>query len=373
MESAHALQTAARAHGCQEESEMSKRSESEPNLTRREALKACLVPAGLAAAGWLLACEEQEGGPDGGLGSFDAAANGAGYDAAATPVADGGPAPAVDGGPGGDASVAPSDANTPPGSDAASDASGQGMLDASADASHSAADASADAALDASGANAPWASGGTKSMRGNYPDPFTTGAMGAMCVLYPPQTLGPCYAPMPSTREDISDGMTGLPVRLSFLVVRSDGCTPVPNASIDIWHSGFNGIYSAFETDTICNPSSENVLSQRYCRGVQVTNAQGKAHFSTIFPGWYTGRAIHIHFTVRVNGFEAITSQLYFEDALCDEILAQGEYASRGPRDTSNASDFIFLFGGTPAEVTFSTAKRSDGALHAWKVLSIAT
>lgn len=59
--------------------------------------------------------------------------------------------------------------------------------------------------------NVPWAAGGTKSMRGNYPELFTTGAMGATCVLYPPQTLGPCYAEMPGTREDISDGMTGLP------------------------------------------------------------------------------------------------------------------------------------------------------------------
>jgi protocatechuate 3,4-dioxygenase beta subunit len=270
--------------------EMKRTPRSEPNLTRREALKVCLVPAGLAASAWLLGCEEE----------------------------------------------------MPPGSQP-----------------------------DAGAASGPWASGGTRSMQGNYPDPFTSGSPGAACVLYPAQTLGPCYAEMPATREDISDGMSGLPLRLSFLVVRADGCTPVPSASIDIWHSGFDGIYSAFETGTICNPTDANVLSKRFCRGVQLTNAQGKANFSTIFPGWYTGRAIHIHFTVRVSGREAITSQLYFDDRLCDEILNQGEYASRGPRDTTNASDFIYLFGGTPDQITFSTAKRSDGALHAWKVLAI--
>jgi protocatechuate 3,4-dioxygenase beta subunit len=272
---------------------MSKRTRCQTNLTRREALKACLAPAGLAATGWLLACSE-------------------------------------------DTSKAGDDTQS-----------------------------------DADAATLPWASGGTKSMRGNYPDPFTAGSMGAMCVLYPPQTIGPCYAEMPPTREDISDGMTGLPLRLSFLVVRSDGCTPVPDASIDIWHSSYHGIYSAFEGNTICNPGTEEVLSERFCRGVQVTDADGKAHFSTIFPGWYTGRTIHIHFTVRVDGLEAITSQLYFEDALSDEIMAQGAYASRGARDTTNEWDFIYLLGGMPAEVTFSTAKREDGALHAWKVLSI--
>jgi protocatechuate 3,4-dioxygenase beta subunit len=350
---------------------MSNRSRSQPNLTRREALKVCLVPAGLAASAWLLGGCEEESLPDGGLSDVDSAVGGGGSDGSVPgPALDGGP---LDGGsmPGTDAGVAASDAATQPASDAASDASAQATLDASADASQPGSDAGGHS--DAATVNVPWASGGTKSMQGNYPDPFTAGSMGAMCVLYPPQTLGPCYAQMPPTREDISDGMTGLPVRLSFLVVRSDGCTPIPNASIDIWHAGVDGIYSAFERDTICNPSTKEVSSERFCRGVQVTNVQGKAHLSTIFPAWYTGRAVHIHFTVRVNGREAITSQLYFDDRLCDEILAQGEYAARGPRDTTNAGDFIYLFGGAPAEITFSTAKRPDGVLHAWKVLSIGT
>jgi protocatechuate 3,4-dioxygenase beta subunit len=113
------------------------------------------------------------------------------------------------------------------------------------------------------------------------------------------------------------------------------------------------------------------LLNKRYCRGVQVTDANGKANFSTIFPGWYTGRTIHIHFTVRVNGRDAVTSQLYFEDALSNEILAQGEYAGRGQRDTTNQTDGLFRSGATAAQVVFSTAKRADGVLHAWKVLSI--
>ena len=161
-------------------------------------------------------------------------------------------------------------------------------------------------------------------------------------------------------------------MRLSFLVVRGNACTPVPDASVDIWHSGFDGIYSAYATGTICNPGRQNVQSMMFCRGVQTTDAMGRADFSTIFPGWYTGRTIHIHFTVRVGGRETVTSQLYFEDALSDEILAQGEYAPRGRRDTTNASDALFRSGGaTAAAVVFSTAKRPDGVLHAWKVLTI--
>lgn len=217
-----------------------------------------------------------------------------------------------------------------------------------------------------------WATGGTQSMQGNYPDPFAMGMAGAACMVFPSQTLGPCYAQMPMMREDISDGMSGLPMRLSFLVVQGSACTPVPDAIVDIWHSGFDGIYSAYATGTICNPGSMNVQSQMFGRGIQMTNAMGRADFNTIFPGWYTGRTIHIHFTVRVGGRETKTSQLYFEDSLSDEILAQGEYAPRGRRDTTNANDGLFRSGGASSDaVVFSTAKRPDGVLHAWKVLTI--
>ena len=217
-----------------------------------------------------------------------------------------------------------------------------------------------------------WATGGTKAMQGAYPDPFTSSGAGAACKVYPSQTLGPCYAQMPVTREDISDGLGGLPMRLSFLVVKSDGCTPVPNASVDIWHSGSQGIYSAYATGTVCNPGGENVMKDMFCRGVQLTNEQGRADFNTVFPGWYRGRTLHIHFTLRLNNQAEVTSQIYFDDTLADEILAQGDYKARGKRDTTNTSDSIFRSGGaTPEQILFQTAKRPDGVLHAWKVLSI--
>jgi protocatechuate 3,4-dioxygenase beta subunit len=208
-------------------------------------------------------------------------------------------------------------------------------------------------------------------MKGGYDDPFAMGMSGTMCKLYPAQTLGPCYADMPEDREDISDGAKGLPLRLSFLVVR-DGCKPIAGATVDIWHSGFDGAYSAYATGSICNPGMEDVQNEMFCRGVRKTDETGRVSFSTIFPGWYSGRTVHIHFTVRVDGREEVTSQLYFDDKLTTEIQAQGEYAPRGMRPVTNSSDYIYASGGATAEqVNFSTAKRPDGALHAWKVLSI--
>jgi protocatechuate 3,4-dioxygenase beta subunit len=216
-----------------------------------------------------------------------------------------------------------------------------------------------------------WATGGTAMLAPSYPDPFVMGA-GTTCRLYPSQTLGPCYAEEPMMREDISDGLDGLPTRVSFLVVGADGCTPISDATVDIWHSGSQGIYSAYAMGTICNPGSEDVRSDMFCRGVQAVDETGRVNFSTVFPGWYRGRTLHIHFTVRVGGREVVTSQLYFEDELVDEILAQGFYKARGMRDTTNQRDGIFASGGaSPAQVVMEHAKRPDGVLHLWKVLAI--
>jgi protocatechuate 3,4-dioxygenase beta subunit len=224
----------------------------------------------------------------------------------------------------------------------------------------------------AAGPGVAWASGGTKAMSGSYPDPFAMAmAQDKMCRVYPTQTIGPCYTEKPMMRADISDGHDGLPMRLSFLVVKA-GCTPVSNATLDIWHSGSDGIYSAYATGTVCNPGKDDTRSMMYCRGIQTTDENGRSDFSTVFPGWYKGRTIHVHFTVRVNGTEEVTSQLYFEDALTDDILAQGFYKPRGKRDTTNTSDMLFRSGNATAEqVLFSTIKRPDGVLHAWKVISI--
>jgi protocatechuate 3,4-dioxygenase beta subunit len=321
-------------------------------LSRRQALQVCLAPAGLAAASWLTGCSDSKASGDEAPASEpDAqAARDSGRDVSADARA------RVE-----DSEVGDADTATPA-QDTAADAS---TKDATAS------DATSDAAAlaDANTAELPWASGGTKSMQGNYPDPFAGGATGVACALYPAQTLGPCYASPVMSREDISDGVTGLPVRMSFLVVESDGCTPVPNAEVDVWSAGSNGVYSQFASG-VCNPARADVASLRYCRGKQNTNAQGRVDFSTVFPGWYSGRTIHIHFTVRVGGQAYITSQLYFEDALSEEILQQVDYKARGTRDTTNRTDSV-LRNGDLAEVVFETAKRADGVLHAWKVLSV--
>jgi protocatechuate 3,4-dioxygenase beta subunit len=85
-------------------------------------------------------------------------------------------------------------------------------------------------------------------------------------------------------------------------------------------------------------------------RGYQVTNTSGIAEFLTIYPGWYPGRAVHIHFKVRGDsssrrGFD-FTSQLYFDESITDEIHKLAPYNAKGRRATTNDNDFAFRRGG---------------------------
>jgi protocatechuate 3,4-dioxygenase beta subunit len=173
-----------------------------------------------------------------------------------------------------------------------------------------------------------------------------------LCVVRPEQTEGPYFVDEKLNRSDIrfdpSDGSVkqGVPLRLVFQVsqVSDRSCTPLSNASVDVWHCDAEGIYSDV------NDRSFNTVGKKFLRGYQVTNANGTAEFVTIYPGWYPGRAVHIHFKIRTDsasqlGYE-FTSQLYFNDALTDRVHAQAPYAAKGQRTQKNDQDDIFRNGG---------------------------
>lgn len=167
------------------------------------------------------------------------------------------------------------------------------------------------------------------------------------CIVSPEQTEGPYFADVQLNRSDIrSDPASGTvkegqPLALTMRVsqISSNGCTPLEGALVDIWHCDATGVYSSFQ--------GEGTADQKFLRGYQVTDAQGTVRFTTIYPGWYQGRTIHIHFKVRTDPDagqgQEFTSQLYFDDAISDQVLAQAPYAGRsGQRDTTNANDGIY-------------------------------
>jgi protocatechuate 3,4-dioxygenase beta subunit len=215
-----------------------------------------------------------------------------------------------------------------------------------------------------------WATGGTAAMTAasTYPNPFASG-MGSLCALTCEAILGPCYAATVE-RADISEGHNGLPVRLAFLVV-DESCNPIPGASVDIWHAAPDGLYSGDDASDRCTFGDATARAARWFRGVQTSDANGRVNFDTCFPGWYSGRAIHIHFTVRLNGSEYATSQLFFDDVLNDDVInTQPLYNTRGPPDTTNATDTV-VSPQSATDYSFHTQRMPDGAMLAWKTLVV--
>ncbi len=214
-----------------------------------------------------------------------------------------------------------------------------------------------------------WATGGTKSMTAaaSYPDPFSTPA--AACVLATAATEGPCTEQADQVRQDISEGYTGLPVRLALRVVDSS-CNPIAGAKVKIWHTQVTGSYSGSTPNNGMCLKDQADSSKHYFRGVQTTDEDGRVDFDTCFPGWYRGRTIHIHFTVSLNG-RSFTSQLVFDDDLVSEIFgAHPEYKGFGQPDTTNANDNV-VGRGDIAGYTLTTARMSDGAMLASKDLVV--
>lgn len=174
------------------------------------------------------------------------------------------------------------------------------------------------------------------------------------CVARPQQTEGPYFVDEKLHRIDIrSDPASGaisagMPLDLSFQVSRLTGaaCAPLAGVVVDVWHCDAGGIYSDVQDPGF------STIGQKFLRGYQVTDAQGRARFSTIYPGWYQGRAVHIHFKLRSApearpGFE-FTSQLYFDETVNDRVFARAPYAEKagGGRRTRNAQDRIYQRGG---------------------------
>jgi protocatechuate 3,4-dioxygenase beta subunit len=158
------------------------------------------------------------------------------------------------------------------------------------------------------------------------------------CVLAPELTEGPYYVEGDKVRRNITEGKPGVPLALRLAVVDVSTCKPIRNAAVDIWHCDAGGVYSATSVQ-----STEN---RTFLRGIQRTNGDGVALFRTIYPGWYPGRAVHIHLKVYIGGNTVHTGQLFFPDTLTDAVYRRSPYNRRPSRDTRNASDSIFRNGG---------------------------
>jgi len=193
-------------------------------------------------------------------------------------------------------------------------------------------------------------SGTSNPVAASTPTPSPSPASSA-CVVRPQLTEGPYYVDEMLNRSDLrsdpSDGTVrpGIDLRLAFRVTQASVCTALAGALVDVWHCDALGVYSDVQD------MGFNTVGRRFLRGYQLTDAAGLAQFTTIYPGWYSGRAVHIHFKIRNNpgassGFQ-FASQLFFDEAVTDLVHAQAPYKSKGRRNTLNTSDGIYQNGGS--------------------------
>ena len=159
------------------------------------------------------------------------------------------------------------------------------------------------------------------------------------CVLTPEMTEGPFFLEGDKVRRDVREGRPGVPLLLRATVLDVSSCKPITGAAVDIWHCDAGGTYSGF--------AQEGTEDRTFMRGIQRTDANGLARFTTVYPGWYEGRTVHIHVRVYLGGSVVHTGQLFFPDALTDAVYRRAPYNRRPGRTTRNATDSIFRNGGS--------------------------
>jgi protocatechuate 3,4-dioxygenase beta subunit len=217
-------------------------------------------------------------------------------------------------------------------------------------------------------------------------------------VLAAEMTEGPYWLDLNLMRSDIREDEQGAPFTMKLAVVDVATGQPIKGANVDIWHCNAEGIYSGFTgASAAANPGGGQASAQpsgggnpppaasadgqaggpppggpppggqgagggaqkaddrTFLRGIQPTDQSGVATFTTVYPGWYTGRTVHIHVKVNVGGKTIHTGQLFFDDTYTDTVFKDNApYNARSARQMRNANDGIFNGGGAGSIVVIS-------------------
>lgn len=207
------------------------------------------------------------------------------------------------------------------------------------------------------------------------------------CTLAHKKAQGRYWFDVDSIRSDIREGRPGIALGLALRVHDLSSCSvgdpvkPVPDAVVEIWHCDAGGVYSGYPpaaapggnqpasdapgvpdqggeglqddlgrlggtsrgSYSSGEPQAPPTEDTTWLRGAQATDAAGVVRFTTIFPGWYVGRTVHIHCKVHLDRRTVLTTQLFFPDEFTDAIhLAVLPYSERPLRDTRNDTDPVY-------------------------------
>lgn len=162
------------------------------------------------------------------------------------------------------------------------------------------------------------------------------------CILTPQSDDGPYFLDARLVRRAIAEDRPGVPLSVDIRLIEAGRCVPIEGARVDIWHADAQGAYSGYKGQ---GDSGTSTVGQTFLRGTQISDAQGLASFQTVYPGWYEGRATHIHAKVFIEGRGVLSCQLFLPDALNEFIYTNvPDYAHRArTRATINRNDPLIL------------------------------
>jgi len=146
----------------------------------------------------------------------------------------------------------------------------------------------------------------------------------------------------PLQRVDVTDGQTGVPLNLVLTVINvNSNKALVPNVRVDMWQCNKDGYYSGYANQPGIL-GTQSYVGKTWLRGYQLTDANGQAKFTTIYPGWYSGRATHIHLEIYINNVLKKTTQMAFTESISNTVHVSTLYAAHGINTTSNTADSVF-------------------------------
>lgn len=188
-------------------------------------------------------------------------------------------------------------------------------------------------------------------------------AAAAVCTLTKEMTEGPYYLDGQLVRADVTEGKAGAPLKLVLTVVDDDTCAPISNALVEIWHCDALGEYSGF----VGNNGHSEPDDGTFLRGGVLTNTSGVANITTIYPGWYRGRCVHIHVKVHTGvtltsdgsftgGRELHTGQLFCSETITTAMARVSPYSTNTVTRTTLAQDSIYDDGGASSGLLTLTA-----------------
>ena len=171
-------------------------------------------------------------------------------------------------------------------------------------------------------------------------DPSKSGS----CTVTDTETAGPFPTKSPSTLEmtDIRSDRTGVAFTIKITIQnKNNSCAALTDAIVDIWHCDKDGYYSEYGGSGM---QTVDMTAVHFLRGRQVTDSNGLVGFTSVFPGWYSGRAPHIHVHIyNSSGQSLLVTQIAFPTSVCDTVYTTAtSFYTKGKQDTSNTSDSVF-------------------------------